>query len=106
MSKILAITLFMLKFGLNKKPYDFLEEIATRHRTLRKQAGFSQSELAKRSGVSLGSLKRFETTGQISLEALLKLAELLNHLDDFDLILKPVDNFEEIEKLFSDKMRA
>ncbi|MDP4814615.1 MAG: helix-turn-helix domain-containing protein, partial [Saprospiraceae bacterium] len=28
---------------------------------LRTQAGFTQSELARRSGVSLGSLKRFET---------------------------------------------
>jgi transcriptional regulator with XRE-family HTH domain len=43
-----------------------LREIAKRHKVLRKQAGFSQSELAKRSGVSLGSLKRFKTTGQIS----------------------------------------
>ena len=82
-----------------------MEEIALRHKTLRKQAGYSQSELAKRSGVSLGSLKRFETTGQISLESLLKLMELLNRLDDFDLLLKPIENLEEIEKLFSDKTR-
>jgi transcriptional regulator with XRE-family HTH domain len=95
----------MSKFGINKKPFDFLEEIASRHRTLRKQAGFSQSELAKRSGVSLGSLKRFETTGQISLESLLKLLDVLNRLNDFDLILKPMDNLAEIEKLFSDKTR-
>ena len=67
----------MARYGINKKPFDFLEEIALRHKTLRKQAGYSQSELAKRSGVSLGSLKRFETTGQISLESLLKLMELL-----------------------------
>ena len=95
----------MIKFSINKKPYDFLEEIALRHKILRKQAGFSQSELAKRSGVSLGSLKRFETTGQISLEALLKLVDVLNRLDDFDLILKPIENLKEIEKLFSDKTR-
>ena len=95
----------MARFGLTKKPYDFLEEIALRHKTLRKQAGFSQSELAKRSGVSLGSLKRFETTGQISLESLLKLVDVLNRLDDFDFILKPIENLKEIEKLFSDKTR-
>ena len=95
----------MTKFGVTKKPYDFLEEIALRHKTLRKQAGFSQSELAKRSGVSLGSLKRFETTGQISFEALLKLVDVLNRLDDFDLILKPIEKLKEIEKLFSDKTR-
>lgn len=96
----------MPKFGLQKKPYDYLEEIALRHKALRKQAGFSQSELAKRSGVSLGSLKRFEATGQISLESLLKLTEMLDRLHDFDLILKPIENLAEIEKLFSDKTRT
>lgn len=95
-----------MKFGLNKKPADFLQEIAQRHKALRKQAGFSQSELANRSGVSLGSLKRFETTGQISLESLLLLADVLNRLDDFDAILKPMENLKSIEKLFSDKTRS
>ncbi len=54
----------------------------------------------------LGSLKRFESTGQISLESLLKLAELLHRLPDFEILLKPVENLESIEKLFSDKMRG
>jgi transcriptional regulator with XRE-family HTH domain len=70
---------------------------------LRKQAGYTQSELARRSGVSLGSLKRFETTGQISLESLFLLIDVLGRLDDFDLILKPIENLKEIERLFSDK---
>lgn len=94
-----------MNFGLSKKPSDTLREIAKRHKVLRKQAGFSQSELAKRSGVSLGSLKRFETSGQISLESLLLLADVLNRLDDFDAVLKPIENLQAIEKLFSDKTR-
>jgi len=61
--------------------------------------------LAKRSGVSLGSIKRFELTGQISLESLLKLAHVLNRLNDFELIFKSLDNLEKIEKLFSDNTR-
>jgi transcriptional regulator with XRE-family HTH domain len=96
----------MSRYGVNKKPFDFLVEIAERHRALRKQAGYSQMELAQRSGVSLGSLKRFESTGQISLESLLKLTEILGRLNDFDLILKPIPNLKEIEKLFSDKTRG
>ncbi len=95
----------IMKFGIEKNPYDFLEELAFRHKTIRKQAGFSQSELAKRSGVSLGSIKRFETSGKISLESLLALSHVLNHLNDFDLILKPIENLKEIEKLFSNKTR-
>jgi transcriptional regulator with XRE-family HTH domain len=95
----------MMNFSVNKKPFDFLQEIALRHKVLRKQAGFSQSELAKRSGVSLGSLKRFELTGQISLESLLKLTDVLNRLNDFEAILQPIDNLAAIEKLFSEKTR-
>ena len=95
----------MVNFSINKKPYDFLQDIALRHKVLRKQAGFSQSELAQRSGVSLGSLKRFERTGQISLEALLLLTDVLNRLNDFEAILQPLDNLEAIEKLFSPKTR-
>jgi transcriptional regulator with XRE-family HTH domain len=94
-----------MKFGLNKKPVDVLQEIAQRHKVLRKQWGYTQSELARRSGVSLGSLKRFETTGQISLESLLLLADVLNRLNDFDTIFRPIENLEAIEKLFSDKTR-
>lgn len=73
----------MLKFGIEKSPTDFLVEIAAKHKVLRKQKGLTQSELAKRSGVSLGSVKRFELTGQISLESLLKLSQLLNRINDF-----------------------
>ena len=77
-------------------------ELAHRHKMLRKQAGYTQSELARRSGVSLGSLKRFETTGHISLEALFLLIDVLGRLDDFDMILKPIENLKEIERLFSE----
>jgi transcriptional regulator with XRE-family HTH domain len=92
-----------MQYGLNKKPADWMLEMAKRHKILRKQAGYTQSELARRSGVSLGSLKRFETTGQISLESLFLLIDVLGRLDDFDMILKPIENLKEIERLFSDK---
>lgn len=95
----------MLRFEIEKSPADFLEIIAENHKTLRKQKNITESELAKRSGVSLSSIKRFESTGQIPLESLLKLSQVLNHLDDFDKILNPIKNYEEIEKLFSDKTR-
>jgi transcriptional regulator with XRE-family HTH domain len=92
-----------MQYGLNKKPADWMLEMAKRHKMLRKQAGFTQSELAHRSGVSLGSLKRFETSGQISMQSLFLLINVLGRLDDFDTILKPIENMKEIERLFSDK---
>ena len=94
-----------MQYGLNKKPADWMLEMAKRHKILRKQAGFTQSELARRSGVSLGSLKRFETSGQISIQSLFLLIDVLGRLDDFDTILKPIENMKEIERLFSDKKR-
>ncbi len=95
----------MVKYGIQKKPFDVLVELASKHKILRKQKNYTQSELAQRSGVSLGSVKRFELTGQISLESLLKLSDVLNCLNDFDLILKSTENLKHIEKLFSDKTR-
>ena len=94
-----------MQYGLNKKPADWMLEMAKRHKMLRKQAGFTQSELARRSGVSLGSLKRFETSGQISIQSLFLLIDVLGRLEDFDTILKPIENMKEIEQLFSDKKR-
>ena len=95
----------MTKFGVEKKPFDVLKELAEKHKLLRKQAGLSQSELAKRSGVSLGSIKRFELTGQVSLESLLKSVHILNRLSDFELILNSDDNVKNIDKLFSDRTK-
>lgn len=67
-----------------KLPPDYLREIAGRAKARRLVLNFSQAALARRSGVSLGSLKRFERTGQISLAALLKLALVLDGLEAFD----------------------
>jgi transcriptional regulator with XRE-family HTH domain len=62
----------------------------------------SQKEMAERSGVSLGSLKRFESQGKISLESFLKLAHLLGHLKDFEAILLPDENLDDVRMLFSE----
>lgn len=49
-------------------------ELAKRVRAIRRRKSISQEELSVQSGVSYGSIKRFETTGIISLVALTKLA--------------------------------
>lgn len=88
-------------YTLKPTPYEVSKEIAQRHRIIRKQLKMSQEEMAERSGVSFGSLKRFENTGKISLESLLKLMHLLGRLDDYDHVLKAKENLGNIEKLFS-----
>ena len=72
----------MLSF-LPPTPSEMMETLKTKFKQRRKALGYTQSELASRSGVSLGSLKRFERFGQISLESLLKLALVLECLGKF-----------------------
>ncbi len=72
----------MLSF-LPKTPTDIMQELQVKFKERRKSLGYTQPELATRSGVSLGSLKRFEGSGQIALESLLKLALVLECLEDF-----------------------
>lgn len=88
-------------YSLEPTPYEVGLKIAQRHRSIRKRLKISQKEMAERSGVSLGSLKRFEASGKISLESLLKLIHLLGRLSDFDLVLKEKENLDDIEKLFT-----
>ena len=94
----------MGKYTLSKLPSDTLKEIAEKHREVRKKSKLSQADLASRSGVSLGSIKRFENSGQISLHSFLKLLHILDRLGEFDTILTIKDT-EEVEDMFSSKTR-
>ncbi|HFA47538.1 MAG TPA: XRE family transcriptional regulator [Bacteroidetes bacterium] len=93
----------MNKYSIAKLPSDILMETARKHRDLRKQRKLSQALLAEKSGVSLGSLKRFEQTGKISFESLLKLAHILGRLSEFEAVFSPVEDLTEVEKLFTIK---
>ena len=53
-------------YSLEPTPLEICVSIAKRHKKLRKKLSLSQAEMAERSGVSLGSLKRFENPGKIS----------------------------------------
>ena len=58
------------------------KNLALRVRKIRKRRKISQQKLADLSGVSYGSIKRFETSGQISLLALTKIAMALDMADE------------------------
>ena len=58
------------------------QKLAQRVRNIRKRRSISQERLASMSGVSYGSIKRFETSGQISLISLTKIAMALDIADD------------------------
>ncbi len=78
----------MVEYSL-QTPEQVSVDLASRVRELRLVRGWRQLTLAKRSGVSLGSLRRFEASGKVSLQNLLKLAFALGRLDDFDAVLQP-----------------
>lgn len=74
------------------------KKIADRVRLIRKRRSISQEKLAQISGVSFGSVKRFETTGQISLLSLTRIAMALDMADDLrQLFTKvPYRNIQEV----------
>ena len=55
-------------------PQEVQKKIAKQVRVKRLDLNLSQQTLSEKSGVSYGVLKKFEQSGQISLESLLKLA--------------------------------
>lgn len=65
-----------------------LSDLVEQVRTRRKEQSLTQKELAVRSGGSYASLRRFETTGEISLSSLLRLAQTLGCLEDFNALFK------------------
>ncbi|MDA0772335.1 MAG: helix-turn-helix transcriptional regulator [Cyanobacteria bacterium] len=84
---------------------DILLDIKEQARALRLSQNLSQEGLAKRSGVSLASLKRFEASGKISLESLLKLAQVLGALEDFKSLFKAKELKSLDEIIDNDKRR-
>ena len=90
----------MGKYSVDKLPSDILKLVAQNAAVLRKEQGWTQLDLAEKSDVSYGSLKRFERTGKISFESLLKIAEAFNRLSEFEnLLVLPRDN-KAVKKLF------
>ena len=70
-------------------PHKHTQAIAQRMRARRKEAHFSQAQLSGLSGVSLGSLKRFEQTGEISLASLAALSIALGCQEDLNILFAP-----------------
>ncbi|MCJ8322919.1 MAG: helix-turn-helix transcriptional regulator [Rhizobiales bacterium] len=82
------------------------ESIAKNLRTKRLGTGLTQAGLADRSGVSLPSLRRFEQSGNISLESLLKLLMTLNSLEQFVQSTEPISTeFSSIDDVLNDKKK-
>jgi len=81
---------------------DIKQGLAKRFRARRREAKVSQNELAKRSGVSLGSVKRFEGSGEISLASLLRIAAVLGYETDFEKLFER-KNYQSLDEIINAK---
>lgn len=82
---ILNITVIINRFlseFIWETPEELDLKLAKRVRNIRKRRSISQQKLSEMSGVSYGSIKRFESTGQISLLALTRTATALDLADE------------------------
>ena len=61
-----------------KTPNDIAHELVEKIKQHRKKLKISQAQLATKSGVSLGSIKRFESKYEISLNSFIKILIALN----------------------------
>ncbi len=90
-----------MKFNLTT-PEEAAKILAKRLKELRLLKKWKRTTLAKRSGVSISSLIRFEQSAQISLNNFLKLSFALGRIDEADKLLLPppaasIDELEERE---------
>ena len=72
------------KFLNQKTPNEIAKNLARKIKEQRKKLKISQEVLAQKSGVSLGSIKRFETKYEISLQSFIKIAIALDLDNDFE----------------------
>lgn len=70
-------------------PREVGERLAARMKQLRLARDWKRETLAEHAGISAGTVKRFETTGQIALDNLLKVALALGCLDQFEQVFAP-----------------
>lgn len=87
---------------MNEYVWETAEEInlqlARRISRIRKRRVISQEQMSELCGVSYGSIKRFERTGQISLLSLTKIASALDCADEIRHLFEnvPYGSIEEV----------
>ncbi len=96
----MIVTLFM-------SPIEVAKKVAEQAKEKRLSLNLSQKSLAEKSGVSLAVLKKFEQTGKVSFESILKLALILDSIAEFSELFKPLPatHFTTLDTLLKQKNR-
>ena len=81
-----------------KSPFDVKEGLRHRAKQRRLEANLSQSGLAERANVSLGSLKRFEATGNASIDLIIAVAFAMGAEHEFEALFppRPIRKIEDV----------
>ena len=82
----------------SKTPNDIAKELVEKIKHHRKKLKISQAQLASKSGVSLGSIKRFESRYEISLNSFIKILIALNLEQDLENIFTQ-KNYNSIDEV-------
>ena len=82
-------------------PSDVAEDLAIRLRARRLARNLTQEGLARRSGVALGTLKRFESSGAVSLVSFIRLVVALGEEAGLERLLADGE-FETLEQVLSE----
>lgn len=83
-------------------PEEINLELAKRLSRIRKRRNLSQVQLSEKSNVSYGSIKRFETSGQISLLSLTKLCVALDCVEEIKNLFTQVE-YGSIEEVLRER---
>ena len=86
-------------------PVDVMLSVAQRAKALRLEQNITQQELADKVGIAIGTVKRFEKSGEIQFNHLLRIALVLGRLDEFSDIFAPADVPYSLYELKNDKPR-
>lgn len=90
------------EFGL--MPMEIQKEIARKEKERRRDKGLTQEELARRAGLSLSSLRRFEQTGEISFASLVRIGSVLDDEKAFLDLFAPQE-YQTMKELLDAKRR-
>ena len=88
-----------------KTPSEISKALSNRVKQTRIRRSITQEELAERSGVSFGSVKRFEQTGEISLKHLIMISKVLRSSEQWDELFS-LSNYESMEELLKEKEKG
>ena len=86
----------------NLLPIEAQKKLAKQAKESRLARGWTRETLSQQTGIPVPTIKRYETTGEISLRQFLKLVFILGDLDQLNDVFKPDEPFysslDEIQK--------